>query len=249
MVDEGKELDIYIPAKDKFSELFGERVINGIKLDVEEVIYELTIEFRQQINDVLNKRREWLESKLSMREKGSFPSWDEKFEDAEGNIRTFREIIQGLIDNFFNRDTPLRWRLNDKVPIPPDAHPLKNPGLELTGPWYPLSRAIHQINADVAVAFEDEEDASPAWFIPYGSDLDYPPVWYGRRNVKMVLSENVPTPRLYGGIENIWIGFFFFFLFGHFTTFEVYFVLILSSEYPSTCPLNANQQQRALHLS
>lgn len=178
----------------EFRDLFGERVINGRKVSVEQMIEELAIEFMDEIREVVSKRRRWLDSKEPISVKGAFPSWDEVFMDADGNKRTFKEIVQGMIDNFLMRDTQLKWRLNDNVPIPRDAHPLKNPGLEITGPWYPLSRAYHQVNGDLASAMEDEEDASPAFYIPYGSGKEFADVWYGRRNVKIVLEGKAPQP-------------------------------------------------------
>lgn len=179
---------------ENYKDLFGEKVINGKIVSVEGLIEELTKEFSDEIRRVIGKRRKLLESKDPVAVKGAFPSWDEVFEDADGNKWTFREIVQGMIDNFLGRDSPFRWRLNDKVPIPPDAHPLKNPGLEITGPWYPLSRAYHQVNADVAAAMEDEEDASPAWYIPYASGKTVADVWEGRKNVKLFLSGKAPDP-------------------------------------------------------
>lgn len=178
----------------RYSDLFGVKVINGKKVSVEEMIEELTREFSSQIDSALRARRAWLDSKDTSRVKGSFPKWDEVFVDAEGNKRTFREIVQGLIDNFLGRNTSLRWGLNKNVPVPKDMDPLANPGLEITGPWYPLSRAYNQVNADLASAMEDEEDASPSWYIPYGSDLVTAPVWEARRNVKLVLSGEAPQP-------------------------------------------------------
>lgn len=190
-----------VGALPKYAELLGERTINGRRLVVEELIEELAGEFTPLLNAALRRRREWLDSGRSLGEKGRPPGWGDRFVDADGDARSFREIVQGLIDNFLDRDTPLRWRLNENVPVPPDAHPTKNAGLEITGPWYPLSRAIHQINADVAVAFEDEEDASPAWYVPHGSSDEFPPVWEARRNVRDVLSGNMPTPYYEKGKE------------------------------------------------
>ncbi|ABL88506.1 malate synthase [Pyrobaculum islandicum DSM 4184] len=183
----------------KFPELFGEKIVNGRKVVVEDLIEKLTREFRSDIDRVVRARREWLNDRRPVREKATFPRWDEKFVDADGNVRTFREIVQGLIDNFLGRDTPLRWGLNWNTPVPDDLHPLKNPGLEITGPWYPMSRAIHQINADVASMMEDEEDASPAWFIPWGSGRSVAAVWEARRIVKRVLEGDIPTPYIEGG--------------------------------------------------
>jgi len=177
-----------------YKDLFGEKIINDRIVSVEGLIEELSAEFSYEIKRVISKRRKWLESKDSVSLKGSFPSWDEVFVDAEGNKRTFREIVQGMIDNFLQRQSSLRWRLNDHVQIPNDAHPIKNPGLEITGPWYPLSRAYNQVNTDVISAMEDEEDASPAWYTPYGSGKSIADVWDGRKSVKLFLSGKAPNP-------------------------------------------------------
>nr|KJR73270.1 MAG: malate synthase [Thermoproteus sp. AZ2] len=179
---------------EEYGYLFGEKFVNGKRVVVEELIEEMAKAFRDEIDKVVRARREWLEDKRPVKEKAAFPNWDEKFVDADGNVRTFREIIQGLIDNFLGKDTPLRWGLNWNTPVPEDLHPLKNPGLEITGPWYPMSRAIHQINADVAAMMEDEEDASPAWFIPWGSGRRVSAVWEARQVVRRVLRGEVPDP-------------------------------------------------------
>lgn len=181
-----------IRAAEEYRELFGPKEVNGRRIVVEELIAEVARKIGPEIDKVLEGRRRWLEDGRPLSEKGAFPGWGEVFTDADGNRRTFREIVQGMIDNFLGRETPLRWRLNENVPIPVDVHPLKNPGLEITGPWHPLSRAINQINADVAVAFEDEEDASPAMFVPHGAGERYAAVWEARRNVKKVLAGELP---------------------------------------------------------
>jgi len=193
--------NIEITVKEEYSDLLGDKKVNNKILNVEETILDLFNEFNLDIKKALRNRRDWLNLKIGVKEKASFPDWEFKFEDAEGNVRTFREIVQGLIDNFHDRNTPLRWCLNEHVPIPDKVHPLKNPGLEITGPWFPLSRAINQLNADVAVAFEDEEDASPAWFIPHGSNEKYPSVWEARRNVKKVIEGSIPDPYYEKGKE------------------------------------------------
>lgn len=186
--------------KREYGDLLGEKVVNGRVVSVEGLIEELTKELRGEIDRVVRARREWLNDKRPVRAKAAFP-WDEKFTDADGNVRTFREIVQGLIDNLLGRDTPLRWGLNWNAPVPDDLHPLKNPGLEITGPWFPMSRAIHQINADVAAMMEDEEDASPAWYIPRGSGRTVAAVWEARRVVNKVLRGDVPQPYYEGGKE------------------------------------------------
>ena len=185
--------------KRDYSDLLGEKTVNGRVVSVEGLIEEIVKELGAEVDKAIRARKEWHERKESVRVKGAFPKWDDKFVDADGNVRTFREIVQGVIDNFLGRDTPLRWGLNQNVPVPHDLHPLKNPGLEITGPWHPMSRAIHQINADVAAMMEDEEDASPAWYIPWGSGRKSAAVWEARRIVKRILQGDIPDPYYEGG--------------------------------------------------
>src|SRR5207247_11015652 len=123
----------------KFPELFGTKTINGRTINVEETISALTRDLGPEIAAALTARRKLLESAAAVREKYAWPKWDDSFEDpVTGRQRTFRQIVQGLIDNFLGRDSELGWRLYDEVPIPDDAHPTANPGLELNAPGYPL---------------------------------------------------------------------------------------------------------------
>ena len=92
----------------------------------------------------------------------------------KGRFWTFRQIVQGLIDNFLGRDSEWRWRLNDEVPIPKDAHPLTNPGLELAGPWHPLDMAFNALNSLAPMNMPDFEDASPPHFQPDGTPANQP---------------------------------------------------------------------------
>ncbi|MGZ4817562.1 MAG: malate synthase [Terriglobales bacterium] len=153
----------------KFPELFGKKKINGREVNVEETIATLTRELRPDIASVLSARRELLASPAPAREKYAWPSWEDKFEDPlSGKPWTFRQIVQGMIDNFFGRESEWRWRLNDETPIPKDAHPLTNAGLELTGPWSPLDMAFNALNSPAPVNMPDWEDASPPHFRPHG---------------------------------------------------------------------------------
>jgi malate synthase len=153
-----------------FPDLFGKKRVNGREVDVERTIEELTRELRPEIAAVLKARRALLESPAPVREKYAWPSWDERFEDpVSGERWTWRQIVQGMIDNFLGRDTPWRWRLNDEVPIPEHVHPSRNPGLELTGPWQPLDMAFHALNSDASMNMPDFEDAAPPHFRPDGT--------------------------------------------------------------------------------
>lgn len=160
----------------QFAELFGTKQVNGREINVEETIAALTREFRPEIAEALNARRSLLGSHEPVRQKYAWPAWNESFEDpVTGRPWTFRQIVQGTIDNFLDRDSEWRWRLNDEVPVPADVHPLRNPGLELTGPWHPLDMAFNALNSAAPMNMPDFEDASPAHFQPAGAGKK-PPV-------------------------------------------------------------------------
>ena len=159
----------------KFPELFGIKKVNGREIDVEQTIVTLTRELSPEIAAVLTARRELLRSPEPVGKKYAWPQWDDKFEDpVSGKPWTFRQIVQGLIDNTLGRDSEWRWRLNDEVPIPKDAHPLANPGLELTGPWHPLDMAFNALNSPAPMNMPDFEDASPPHFQPDGTPTNQP---------------------------------------------------------------------------
>ena len=158
-----------------FPELFGSHKVNGRRIDVEQTIATLTRKLRPRIHEALAKRRALLQSGAPVKAKYGWPKWDEKFEDpVSGKFWTFSQIVQGMIDNFLDRQSEWRWRLNDEVPIPKDAHPLNNPGLELTGPWYPLDMAFNALNSPAPINMPDFEDASPPHFRPDGAPADQP---------------------------------------------------------------------------
>src|SRR5881628_77299 len=173
----------------KFPELFGTKTINGRKVNVEETIAALARELGPDIAAALSARGALLQSSAAVREKYAWPKWDDTFEDpVTGQFRTFRQIVQGLIDNFLGRESEWRWRLNDEVPIPKDAHHLKNPGLELTGPWHPLDMAFNALNSPAPMNMPDFEDASPPHFQPDGIPANQPVgVFAAMQNAKDIL--------------------------------------------------------------
>ncbi len=159
----------------QFPELFGTKNINGREVNVEETIATLTRELRPAIAEALGARRALLESAEPVRCKYGWPAWEESFDDpVTGRPWTFRQIVQGMIDNFLGHESEWRWRLNDEVPIPADVHPLKNPGLELTGPWHPLDMAFNALNSAAPMNMPDFEDASPAHFHTQGAPKNQP---------------------------------------------------------------------------
>ena len=159
----------------RFSELFGTKRVNGREVNVEQTLAALTRELNPEIAAALTARRALLNAPESVREKYAWPKWDDTFPDpVTGRDWTFRQIVQGLIDNFSGRESAWRWRLNDETPVPEDAHPLMNPGLELTGPWHPLDMAFNALNSPAPMDMPDFEDASPAHFHPYGAPAGQP---------------------------------------------------------------------------
>jgi hypothetical protein len=103
--------------RSEFGELLGEKLVNGRKLVVEEVIGELTVELRPAIDAAVSRRRKMLEDRRPVAEKWRFPRWEERHGMRTGTRLPSRRSSQGLLDNLHNRETPLRWRLNDKVPV------------------------------------------------------------------------------------------------------------------------------------
>src|ERR1700676_4822314 len=158
-----------------FPDLFGTKKVNGREVNVEQTIATLARELSPEIAAALTARRALLQSPAPVGKKYAWPKWDDTFEDSgTRQVWTFRQIVQGLIDNALGRDSKWRWRLNDEVPIPEDAHPLTNPGLELTGPWHPLDMAFNALNSPAPMNMPDFEDASPPHFQPDGTPSNQP---------------------------------------------------------------------------
>ena len=172
----------------QFPELFGTRTVNGRSVNVEETIAALTRELRPEIAAALAARQALLRSPAPVRERYAWARWDETFEDpVSGRPWTFRQIVQGLLDNAAGRESPWRWRLNDEVPIPEHVHPSRNPGLELTGPWHPLDMAFNALNSPAPMNMPDFEDASPPHFRPDGTPSDQPiGIFAALRNAKEI---------------------------------------------------------------
>ncbi len=173
----------------RFPELFGDKTVNGRKVNVEETIAALTRELRPEIATALSARRALLGSSASVSKRYGWAAWGQRFQDpVTGKVRTFRQIVQGMVDNALGVDSQWRWRLNDETPIPAHVHPLQNPGLELTGPWHPLDMAFNALNSPAAVNMPDWEDASPPHFRPDGAPQDQPiGIYAALQNAKEIL--------------------------------------------------------------
>jgi malate synthase len=169
----------------QFPDLFGKKRVNGRELDVDETIATLTRELRPEIAQALAARRALLGSSAPVPKKYAWTAWDEKFDDpVTGRSWTFRQIVQGLVDNFLGKDSPVRWRLNDEVPIADHVHPTGNPGLELTGPWAPLDMAMNALNSAAPMNMPDFEDAAPSHFTPEGTPTGAPAIFAAMQNAK-----------------------------------------------------------------
>ena len=159
----------------QFPAIFGKQTVNGRVLDVDETITLLSREIDPAIADALAARRAILAAPAPVAGKYAWPSWDESFQDPiTGKPWTYRQIVQGLVDNFQGRETPWRWRMNDEVPIPDHVHPGKIAGLELTGPWAPLDMAMNALNSPAPMNMPDFEDASPPHFHPESAPASEP---------------------------------------------------------------------------
>ena len=174
----------------QFPDLFGTKRVNGRDLDVDDTITRLSREIDPAISQALAARRELLQSPAPVGKKYAWPAWDETFEDpVTGKSFTFRQIVQGLVDNFQGRETPLRWRLNDEVAIPAHVHPSRISGLELTGPWAPLDMAFNALNSPAPMNMPDFEDASPPHFHPESAPVDEPVgVFAAMQNAKEIFA-------------------------------------------------------------
>jgi malate synthase len=171
----------------QFPDLFGTKRVNGRDLSVEETIATLTRELDPDIARALTARRTLLAWQEPVPSRYAWP-WEERFDDpVTGRAWSFREIVQGLVDNFQGKQTPLRWRLNQEVPVPAHVHPNTNPGLELTGPWNPLDMAFNALNSPAPMNMPDFEDASPPHFQPDGTPRTEPVgVFAALRNAKEI---------------------------------------------------------------
>jgi malate synthase len=144
--------DIY----EKHASLFGEKTVNGKKVNVEELITKLTRETSGEFRSLLGVRHAFQDQVGRHERTYTFLPPDTKISDADGHTATVRDIRQGMLDAFFGRKTPQAWRLNPSVPIPTDT---MRPGLEGTGPAIDLGMAMGALNTGAASWMWDWEDA------------------------------------------------------------------------------------------
>ena len=141
---------------EKHQSLFGDKTVNGRKINVEELIARLTQDTKQEFRTLLSGRHVFQEQ-VGRRERSyGFLLPETKITDADGNTATVRDIRQGMLDGFFGRKTPQAWQLNASVPIPTDT---MTAGLEGTGPAIDLGMAMGALNTGAASWMWDWEDA------------------------------------------------------------------------------------------
>ncbi|HEU0168971.1 MAG TPA: hypothetical protein VFS62_14425 [Chloroflexota bacterium] len=150
------QLDVRDDIAQKHAGLFGAKSVNGRTVRVEDVIADLTRRFREDFHGVLTARREFAQQVAAGGARYGFLPATQTIEDADGQTRTVADIRQGMLDNVRGVDSPVRWRLNEEVPIPDEV---MRPGLQGTGPWDDLGMAMSAINAHTASWMPDWEDA------------------------------------------------------------------------------------------
>jgi malate synthase len=144
--------DIY----EKHQSLFGLKPANGRSVSVEGLIAQLTRATKGEFRALLGARHAF-QDQVGRRERAyGFLPPETVISDADGHTASVREIRQGMLDGFFGRATPVAWRLNPSVPIPPDT---MTPGLEGTGPAIDLGMAMGALNTGAASWMWDWEDA------------------------------------------------------------------------------------------
>ena len=111
---------------EKHQSLFGENTVNGRRVNVDDLIAQLTRDTKSEFRSLLSARHT-LQDQVGRRERSyTFLAPDTKVSDDDGNTTTVRDIRQGMLYGFFERKTPHAWRLNPSVPIPQDT---MRPGL------------------------------------------------------------------------------------------------------------------------
>ncbi|MBI2119687.1 MAG: hypothetical protein HYT97_08685 [Elusimicrobia bacterium] len=160
----------------KYPEIFGNRIVNGRPVGVEDLIRKFTLQFGPEFSDRLKDRRDFLKAVANGTAKYGFQPLDEVFEDPDGEELTVEEIRERLKNNFYGAEGKEGWRLNDKTPVPQEV---LRPGLQGTGPAHALRMMMSAINAKTSSWMFDWEDA--------GDDYD-DKLYRAWKNLKEVLA-------------------------------------------------------------
>ena len=149
-------LQIRPDIREKYSSLFGPKILNGRTVVVEDVIAQLTEAVRGELPQLLAERLAFQDKVGRKTARYGFLPPTEEIRDADGNRATVGAIRRGMLDGFFGRRTPDAWRANPTVPIPADA---MRPGLEGTGPAIDMGMAMGALNSGASQWMWDWEDA------------------------------------------------------------------------------------------
>jgi malate synthase len=139
----GPALEIRADIAREYADLFGTRSVNGRTVDIEALIATLAERFEADFARILSARRAFLADVTEGCARYAFADPALVVEDADGLRKTAAEVRQGMLDNFFGRETPHAWRLNARTPAP--AEVLRS-GLQGTGPCDDLGMAMSAIN-------------------------------------------------------------------------------------------------------
>jgi malate synthase len=149
-------LQIRPDIREKYSSLFGPKILNGRTVVVEDVIAQLTKAVRGELPQLLAERLAFQDKVGRKTARYGFLPATEEISDADGNRATVAAIRRGMVDGFFGRQTPDAWRANPTVPIPADT---MRPGLEGTGPAIDMGMAMGALNSGASQWMWDWEDA------------------------------------------------------------------------------------------
>jgi len=139
-----------------YSELFGTRTIDGRKVNVEELVAQLTRDTREEFAELMKARHERHGRVASKQLQYDFLDLHVTVTDPDGNRATVADIRQGMPDAFFERKTRKAWRVAQGRPIPKDV---TTAGLEGTGPSIDLGMAMGALNSGASSWMWDWEDA------------------------------------------------------------------------------------------
>ncbi|MBI3312581.1 MAG: hypothetical protein HYZ88_03540 [Candidatus Omnitrophica bacterium] len=144
-----------------FSDLFGDKTVNGRPVSVQGLISRLSEELEPDFQSALAARSRYRREVAAGGAQYGFSHPDQAIVDVDGNMKTVAQIRKGMRDNFFGDQTAEAWRLNPGVPTPAEV---VKPGLQGTGPGAKLGMLMGAINAGQYGAVSwmiDQEDAGP----------------------------------------------------------------------------------------
>ncbi|MGH9161589.1 MAG: hypothetical protein ACRD2X_16605, partial [Vicinamibacteraceae bacterium] len=125
-------------------------------LNVEDLIAQLTIEARDDIQALLQARHRRQAQVARGEDRYDFLDGGVTIDDPDGNRATVSAIRSGMLDAFMGRTTAAAWQVAPSQPIPDEV---TRPGLEGTGPCIDLGMAMGALNSGASSWMWDWEDA------------------------------------------------------------------------------------------